>query len=71
MANNGGFRWLKWLIILLIVAGIGAGVWYLVKNHNSAPEYQLATVGRADLIQSVTASGQLNPVVNIQVGSQI
>jgi HlyD family secretion protein len=28
-------------------------------------------VNRGDLVQSVTASGQLNPVLNVQVGSQI
>src|SRR5262245_48529419 len=71
MANNGGNGWLKWLIVLVIVAGTAAGVWFLLKNRNSAPQYQLAPVARGDLIQAVTASGQLNPVVNIQVGSQI
>jgi HlyD family secretion protein len=71
MANNGGSGWVKWLVVLLIAAGAGAGVWYLMKNRNSEPEYQLGTVSRGDLIQTVTASGQLNPVVNIQVGSQI
>src|SRR3954466_12115310 len=71
MANNGGSSWIKWLIILVIVLGTGAGVWYLVKNHGSEAEYQVGSVSRGDLIQTVTASGQLNPVVNVQVGSQI
>jgi HlyD family secretion protein len=71
MANNGGSGWVKWLVVLAIVAGAVAGVWYVMKNRNSEPEYQLGTVSRGDLIQTVTASGQLNPVVNIQVGSQI
>src|SRR5436853_2107277 len=71
MANNGGSSWVKWLVIAVIVAGATAGVWYLLKNHGSEPQYQPGTVSRGDLIQSVTASGQLNPVVNVQVGSQI
>jgi len=72
MANDRKFRWGKWLTIL-IVAGvlIGAGVWYLARGRNSAPQYQTAAVTRGDLIQTVTATGQLNPVVNVQVGSQI
>ena len=70
MANNGGNRWLGWLIVLVVIAGVAGGVWYLLKNRNNGPQYQLATVTRGDLIQAVTASGQLNPVVNIQVGSQ-
>src|SRR5437763_16954446 len=71
MANNGGNRWLGWLIVLVVIAGVAGGVWYLLKNRNNGPQYQLATVTRGDLIQSVTASGQLNPVVNVQVGSQV
>src|SRR6476469_1928852 len=70
MANSGN-SWLKWLVVLMIVAGAGVGIWYLVAHHGSEAQYQSATVNRGDLIQSVTASGQLNPVVNVQVGSQI
>jgi HlyD family secretion protein len=33
--------------------------------------YQTTPVTRGDLIQMVTATGQLNPVTNVQVGSQI
>src|SRR5450755_2801169 len=38
---------------------------------NGAPEYQTATVTRGAITQAVTATGTLNPVVNVQVGSQI
>src|SRR4029434_6949198 len=34
-------------------------------------EYQTATVTRGAITQAVTATGTLNPVVNVQVGSQI
>src|SRR4051812_7433211 len=70
MANNGG-SWIKRLGILVILAGAGAGGWYLLKKHGSETEYQVGGVTRGGVIQSVPASGQLNPVVNIQVGSQI
>src|SRR5436305_209938 len=62
---------LKWAVVLIIAAGAGLGIWYAVSNHNGAVQYQSAAVTRGDIIQTVTASGQLNPVVNIQVGSQI
>jgi HlyD family secretion protein len=72
MANKNGNTWLKWLMILLVLGGIaGAAIWYFVADHVSASQYQTGVVTRGDLIQSVTASGQLNPVVNVQVGSQI
>jgi HlyD family secretion protein len=63
---------MKWLIVLLILAGIGGGGWwYYKKSHQAAPEYQTAAVSRGDLTQAVTATGQLGPVLNVQVGSQI
>src|SRR5256712_12552458 len=40
-------------------------------THSSASGYQIATVTRGPLTQLVTATGTLNPVVNVQVGSQV
>src|SRR5690348_10595249 len=72
MANNNGNTWLKWVVILVAAGGIaGAAFWYFLAEHDSGSQYQMGQVTRGDLIQSVTASGQLNPVVNVQVGSQI
>ena len=36
-----------------------------------APDYQTAAVIRGELTQVVTATGTLNPVVNVTVGSQV
>ncbi|HSY09601.1 MAG TPA: efflux RND transporter periplasmic adaptor subunit [Candidatus Dormibacteraeota bacterium] len=68
--QNGG--WLKWIIIFLITGVVVAGgVWYLQHGKNDAPQYQKVTVVRGDLTQVVTATGTLNPVVNVTVGSQV
>jgi HlyD family secretion protein len=40
-------------------------------TSNSASSYQSATVTRGPITQLVTATGTLNPVVNVQVGSQV
>src|SRR5688500_5182216 len=72
MARKTGASALKWVLILLLLGGAAwGGWWYWKRPGEKAPEYRTATVTRGDLIQSVTASGQLNPVVNVQVGSQI
>jgi len=40
-------------------------------SENGAQEYQTSTITRGPITQAVTATGTLNPVVNVQVGSQI
>lgn len=67
-------RTVKWLCFLVLLGGgAGYGGWYLYQHPVVAgePLYQQATVTRGDLVQAVTASGQLNPVVTVEVGSQI
>ena len=72
MANNNGSRKLKWSLILIGgVVVLGGGVWYFVRKDNSDAQYETAPVTRGNLVQVVTATGQLDPVVNVQVGSQI
>ena len=72
MANNGKSSWLKWLIVLVIVAGVGGAVaWRFANREGAAPQFQTQAVTRGDIIQAVTATGSLNPVTNVTVGSQI
>jgi HlyD family secretion protein len=72
MANNRSHSWIRWGIILFAAVVIVAGVvWYFRRGDADTPVYQTATVTRGDLMQSVTATGQLNPVTNIQVGCQV
>lgn len=74
MSNGKKLGWLKWLVVSLL---IGGGAWYGYRwyqqrqKSESGPPYQTSTVTRADLTQVVTATGQINPVLNVQVGSQI
>ncbi|MGH7967286.1 MAG: efflux RND transporter periplasmic adaptor subunit, partial [Limisphaerales bacterium] len=50
----------------------GGGAWWYYKGRGEPPaEYQTTTVARGNLTQVVTATGQLGPVLNVQVGSQI
>ena len=72
MARNNGTNWVKWILILLFLgAAAWGGWWYWNKPRDKGPDYRTAAVTRGDVTQAVTASGQLNPVLNIQVGSQI
>jgi HlyD family secretion protein len=62
-------RFLPWLAViggLLLIA-------FVVRQfrNSGAATYQTATVTRGPITQAVTATGTLNPVVNVQVGSQV
>jgi len=72
MAENRSNHWIKWTIVIVAAgAVIAGGVWYFKRGHTDAPDYQTVTVTRGDLTQVVTATGTLNPVVNVTVGSQV
>jgi HlyD family secretion protein len=65
-------RWLRWLVVLLLLGGgTAAGVFYWKRPKAADLEFRSATVTRGDVTQSVTANGQLTPVVNVEVGSQV
>lgn len=69
-AKNSGA--MIWMVVLLLLAGaVGGGWWYWNKKRNAAPEFVTTTISRGDITQAVTATGTLNPVLNVQVGSQI
>ena len=72
MAAKRKLTWLKWVLALLAVAAAGAGWrWYSDRPDDSDVEYRKSPVSKGDIVQSVTANGQINPVKNVQVGSQI
>jgi HlyD family secretion protein len=72
MAENRSNGWWKWTVIFSAIVAVAAGgVWFFKRGSDDTPQYQTATVGRGDLTQAVTATGTLNPVVNVTVGSQI
>ena len=60
----------KWIVLLLLAAFAG-GWWWLQRGNGDAPQYQTAPVTRGEMTQIVTATGALNPVLNVTVGSQI
>jgi HlyD family secretion protein len=52
------------LIGLLALGGCG-------RSANKGPAYEVATVGRGNVLEHVTASGSLSAVVSVDVGSQV
>jgi HlyD family secretion protein len=68
--KSGGSSW--WWILLLVAVAAGAGGFFYFHHRHAEPvSYKTAAVARGELLQLVTATGTLNPVVNVTVGSQV
>jgi HlyD family secretion protein len=55
--------------LAVLVAGAGLYGWWSPSGR--APEYRLAKVERGPILSAVSATGTVNPVVSVQVGSQV
>src|ERR1700719_4880716 len=64
---------MKSFLPLVTIIGAVLVILFVVRRCTSsgASAYQTATVTRGPITQLVTATGTLNPVVNVQVGSQV
>jgi HlyD family secretion protein len=67
--NTGRKLWQIGGAAALILAGIGVYVW--LGDDSGKPEYRTDTVTRGDIQQAVTATGTVNAVTNVQVGTQV
>ncbi len=61
----------RWIAVLLLLLGAGGYFGSRKFREGSPVTYSKMEVSRGDITQIVTATGTLNPVVNVQVGSQI
>src|SRR3954470_5312993 len=60
------------LIGLLIVAAIGAGAGaYYIRRGGPEVQVQTSPISRGDIVDSVGATGTLQAVTTVQVGSQV
>jgi HlyD family secretion protein len=63
--------WL-WVAVVLVIAGTtGFFVWKPTGGNASDAAYRLANVDRGPIVSSVRATGTLNPVTTVLVGSQL
>ncbi len=72
MSRNGRFRWARRLtIVVVLLAVAGFALWRFKHHQEGGPKYSTEKVAFGDLTQTVTATGTLNPVMNVTVGSQV
>jgi HlyD family secretion protein len=56
------------IVVLLIVGG---GFTYYITNRKSEPQYKTAKVSRGSIRSSITATGTMNAVTTVLVGTQV
>src|SRR2546423_7647715 len=62
----------RWFSLVIVGAGLVVllFIWRQCRGGGES-SFQTATITRGPITQAVTATGTLNPVVNVQVGSQV
>jgi len=64
----------RWRTVLAIAAAaiVGGAIWFaIVSKRSDAPVYRTAPVERGDIVVTVTATGVLHPVTQVDVGSEV
>lgn len=60
------------VFLVLAIAAAGGGTWYYFKGRGEKePEFITVKISRGDITQAVTATGDLQPVVTVDVGAQV
>ena len=59
------------LILLLMVAVLLVAGFYWLRGNSDTVNYRMGKVSRGDVVLSISATGTLNPVTTVQVGSQV
>ncbi len=64
-------RRLLGFFIIALVAAAATGVWFYAQGRGGTPKYRFAKVEKGPLVATVSATGNLNAVITVQVGSQV
>lgn len=64
-------RWLKWLIGTAVVVIIIAAIGHFTGREPAGPVYKTTEAKRGDLVVTVSATGTLQPVNQVDVGSEL
>jgi HlyD family secretion protein len=58
------------IVVVLVLVGVGAGAYYM-NRPAKAPDVRTAPVSRGDIVDVVAATGTLEAVTTVQVGTQV
>jgi len=61
----------KVLVVAFVVVLLAAGVFFFWKKDNSVPRFRTEKAVKGDIIEAVTATGTVNAVTTVLVGTQV
>src|SRR5436309_10746603 len=64
-------RWILLLVVVVLVAGVGAGAVYYWKGLSKPAQFRTAPVVRGELQHSISATGTVEPEEVIDIGAQV
>ncbi len=64
-------RRLLTLFLIAVVAAGATAAWFYTQGRGAVPKYRFAKVEKGPLTATVSATGNLNAVITVQVGSQV
>jgi HlyD family secretion protein len=64
-------RWIYTVLLVTVAGAAAAGLWYALSDQHQAVRYQTVEARRGDLTVVVTATGTLQPVNQVEVGTEI
>jgi len=64
-------KFIKRLLALISVVAVITGIWFLVSNDDNQVLYRTAKVTRGSIADVVSATGTINPVQMVMVGTQV
>src|SRR5713226_5333297 len=70
LSTMAGLPKIVWRAALVVLVALGLA-FYFLRGGNGATHYVTAKVTRGSIVRSVIATGTVNPVVTVQVGSYV
>jgi HlyD family secretion protein len=59
------------LVVIVVAAVASTAAWFATHGGSAVPQYRFAKVEKGPLVSAVSATGNLNAVMTVQVGSQL
>src|SRR5512135_3314923 len=61
----------KILIAVVVLCSLAAAGYFIFRSNTDAPQYRTEKVTRGDIVSTVTATGTVNAVTTVLVGTQV